>query len=330
MSDYAYYPGCSMGTTARSYQDSLDAITGPLGIDLHTIDDWNCCGATEYLGLSRLPAYALIARNLALAERTRDMADTVVASCSACFLNLSKANHAMAANPVLEAQVNEALAAGGLHYTPDSVKVRHLLDVIVHEVGLDTVRGRVVRPLRGLKLAPYLGCMVPRPDYDQRCSDPEHPHELDRLLGALGAEVIDFPMKTDCCGGHMTQISPSTAFGLIRHLVDGASSAGADMMVTICPMCQMNIDAFQGEMNAYFHTSYRMPIVFFTQIMGLAFGLSPEAAGFGRELVDARPALAHISEVPEGPGEPPRPRRAGRPKGPALPMPVMPDRQEVP
>ncbi len=329
MSGYIYYPGCSMDSSARSYRDSLDAITGPLGVDLHQIDDWNCCGATEYLGLSRLPAYALIARNLALAERARNGTDTLVAPCSACFLNLSKANHAMAESAEFGARVNEALAAGGLHYTPDSIKVRHLLDVIVHEVGLDAVRSHVTRPLRGLKLAPYLGCMVPRPDYDGRWTDHEHPRELDRLLAALGAEVVEFPLATDCCGGHMTQISPSTAFDMIRRLVDAAERAGADMMVTVCPMCQMNIDAFQGEMNAHFRTAYHVPIVFFTQVIGLAFGLAPEAVGFGREVVDARPALAHISDEPGPEAAPARVRRPARPRGPALPMPVMPDRDEV-
>ena len=127
----------------------------------------------------------------------------------------------------------------------------------------------------------------------------------------------------------MTQISPSTAFGMIRRLVDGAERAGADMMVTVCPMCQMNIDAFQGEMNAHFRTDYHMPIVFFTQVIGLAFGLAPEAVGFGREVVDARPALAHISDEPEPETAPARVRRPPRPKGPALPMPLMPDGDEV-
>ncbi len=324
MSRYLYYPGCSMESSARSYRDSLVAIAGALGIDLREIDDWNCCGATEYLGTSRLPAYALIARNLALAEQATNGTRTLVAPCSACYLNLAKANHAMAESATFGAEVNRALAAGGLHYTPDSVVVRHLLDILVHDVGLEAVRARVTRPLRGLRLAPYLGCMVPRPDYDGRSSDPERPLELDTLLAALGADVVDYPMRTDCCGGHMAQISPPTAFEMMRRLVAAAERTGAHLMVTLCPMCQMNIDAFQGEMNAYFETRHRMPIVFFTQVIGLAFGFEPEALGFGREIVDPRPALANISDEPAPEAEPARVRRAGRPKGPALPMPLMP------
>ncbi len=149
---------------------------------------------------------------------------------------------------------------------------------------------------------------------------------LDRLLGALGADVVDFPLRTACCGGHMTQISPGTGFELIRRLVESATRLGADALVTLCPMCQMNVDAYQGEMNHYFKTSYHMPILFFTQVMGLAFGSPPDMLGFGTELVSAKGALAKIGvEIAEEP-EPvaAAPRRAPRKKGPALPMPEMP------
>jgi heterodisulfide reductase subunit B2 len=332
VSSYLYYPGCSMESSAKAYHESLHAIAGPLGLGLRELEDWNCCGATEYLGLSRTPAYALIARNLAIAEQAKNGSDTLVAPCSACFLNLSKADHAMGESPAFGTQVNEALAAGGMHYDAGSVKVRHLLDVIVHEIGLDAVKANVKRPLTGLRIAPYLGCMVPRPDYDHRWENHEYPTEFDRLIAALGAEVVDFPLKTDCCGGHMTQISPPTAFEMIRRLVDSASRGGADMMVTLCPMCQMNIDAFQGEMNHHLKANYHMPIVFFTQVIGLAFGMDPASVGFGKEVVDARPALNKIGHQPEvpveeaGPGHA-RVPRAKKPQG--LPMPIMPGSNEV-
>ena len=213
----------------------------------------------------------------------------------------------------------EALAAGGLQYTPGSLHIRHLLDVIINDIGLDVVRSKVVRPLKGLRIAPYLGCMVPRPDYEGRWSDHEYPDELDRLLKALGAEVIDFPLKTHCCGGHMTQIGPSTAFELIRRLLHGADQYKTDLMVTVCPMCQMNLDAYQGETNQHFHTNYHIPIVFFTQVMGLAFGLDPARLGFGLEMVDARPALARIGV--EAPAPERAPAAGPRRKSEGLPMP---------
>jgi heterodisulfide reductase subunit B len=240
-----------------------------------------------------------------------------VAPCSACYLNLAKTNHYMGVNRELGDRVNAALAAGDLHYTPGSVDVRHLLDVLVNDVGLDAIESCVTRPLSGLRVAPYVGCMVPRPDFDGRFSDPDYPDELDRLLGVLGAEVIDFPLKTHCCGGHMTQIGPGTAFELIRRLVQAADRYDADLMATLCPMCQTNLDAYQGEMSNHFKTSYRIPVVFFTQLMGLAFGFDPEEVGFGKELVSAADAIACIGRERESAGS-----RPSRPSKTALPRPA--------
>lgn len=325
MSGYFYYPGCSMEGSGRSYRESLAAVLEPLGLEFTEIEDWNCCGATEYVGISLSPAYALIARNLALANRQGADGHPVVAACSACYLNLAKADAYMKESPRLEASVNTALAAGGLHYTPGSVTVRHLLEVIMNDVGLDRVRERVVRPLTGLKVAPYLGCMLPRPDPDHRWKNHERPDDLDRLLAALGADVVDYPLKTECCGGHMTQIAPRLGLELIRRLIDEAEHDGAAVMATVCPMCQINIDGYQGELNATFHTRHRMPILFFTQLMGLAFGLDAGQLGIGREVVDARPALARIGAPPPEPVAAAPAGHRPRPDKRALPMPRMSD-----
>jgi heterodisulfide reductase subunit B len=321
MDKYLLYPGCSMESSAKAYYDSLIKVAPVIGLELEEIDDWNCCGATEYLGISLTPAYSLISRNLALAANQANGSRTVVAPCSACYLNLAKADYYMREQPKLGKMVNEALAAGGLSYKPGSLDIRHLLDVIVYDIGLDTVKSKVVRPLTGLRVAPYLGCMVPRPDYEKRWSDHEHPVELDLLLKALGAEVIDFPLKTHCCGGHMTQIGPDTAFELIRRLVSSADHYEADLMATLCPMCQMNVDAYQGEMNHHFGTSYHMPIIFFTQLMGIAFGMRARDLGFGMELVSAKKAMMKIGvETPE-PVQvaPAKPRKA---EGLPIPQPL--------
>ena len=318
MNKYLLYPGCSMDSSAKAYMESLNSIVEPLDLHLEEIEDWNCCGATEYLGINLIPAYSLIARNLALASKQMgDGTRTVVAPCSACYLNLAKADYYMQERPTLGAKVNEALAAGGLEYKAGTLDVRHLIDVLVYDVGLDAIRKAVIHPLSGLKVVPYMGCMLPRPDYQHRWSDHEHPTELDDLLRALGADVIDYPLTTSCCGGHMTQIGPETAFELIHRLVSDADERGAQMMVTVCPMCQMNIDAYQNEMNHFFGTDFHMPILFFTQLMGLAFGKEPGEVGIGVELVSSRNALAHIGvEVPVT-QEPAAPRK----KDEGLPMP---------
>ena len=321
MTKYIYYPGCSMDSSARAYAASLEQVAPMMDLELDEVQDWNCCGATEYVGISLTPAYSLIGRNLALAQKQANTTKTVVAPCSACYLNLAKADYFMRERPSLGDNVNLALAAGGLHYDPGVLAIRHLLDVIINDVGLDKVKEKVVRPLKGLRVAPYLGCMVPRPDYEKRWSDHEHPNELDRLLKALGAEVIDFPLKTHCCGGHMTQIGPSTAFELIRRLISSADQYKTDIMVTVCPMCQMNLDAYQNETNRYFHTNYKMPVVFFTQLMGLAFGIEADKLGFGLELVSAQAALAKVGiEAPAPAEETPKAKK----KKTGLPMPQMP------
>jgi len=325
MKKYILYPGCSMESSGRAYGESINSILEPLDVEFEEIDDWNCCGATEYLGINLIPAYSLIARNLAIASKQVNGTRTVVAPCSACYLNLAKADYYMQERPSLGVKVNEALAAGGLQYKPGTLDVRHLIDVLVHDVGVDAIRKAVVRPLTGLKVAPYMGCMLPRPDYQHRWTDHEHPTELDDLLRALGADVIDYPLTTECCGGHMTQIGPETAFELIMRLVADADERGAHLMATVCPMCQMNIDAYQNEMNHFFGTSYHMPIVFFTQLMGLAFGKQPGELGIGTELVSARNALANIGvEVPVE-QEPSMPRK----KDEGLPMPRRWNKQEA-
>ncbi|MDD5389490.1 MAG: CoB--CoM heterodisulfide reductase iron-sulfur subunit B family protein [Gallionellaceae bacterium] len=295
-----FYPGCSMQKNARPYLDSLLAIRADIDLELQEIDDWNCCGATEYMSVHRVAAHSLIGRNLALAQQQASDSDVLTAGCSACYLNLAKTDAQMREDAHLNATVNEALAAGGLAYQPGSLKVRHLLDVVCHDIGYAAIKARVVKPLHGLKVAAYYGCQVARPDYDGRWDCHEHPTAMDQLLRALGAEPVEWSLKTQCCGGHMSVIGPEVAFGLIRRLIHGATQAGADLVATLCPMCQLNLDAYQVEMNKHFHSDYQMPVLYFTQLMGLAFGKNAGELGIGKEFVDAAPALAKIqAEAPK-------------------------------
>jgi heterodisulfide reductase subunit B len=318
---YGYYPGCSLEKNASSYDVSTKAVAKPLGIEFQELDDWNCCGATEYMTLNRMAAYALITRNLALAEKQLTNSKQVVAPCSLCFLNMTKADHYLVEDTALAEKVNLALDAGKLHYTPGSVKGRHLLEIMIEDVGIEAISANVTKPLSGLKVAPYYGCLITRPGYLSKFDDYEYPTSLDRLLKGLGATVVDYPMKAHCCGGHMTQISQSTGLELIRQLLQNAAEYEADVIVTLCPMCQLNLDAYQGDVNRFFKTKYHIPVLYFTQMMGLAFGLSAGELGIGKELVDARSALAKIGvEVPE----PELPKKK-KPTKEELPMPRMPE-----
>lgn len=311
---YGYYPGCSLERNASAYHKSAMAVAEHLGIDFAEVNDWNCCGATEYFALAALPAYSLIARNLALAENMDDNGGQLIAPCSACFINLSKTNHYMEESPELADDINTALAAGGLHYDPGSLRVRHLLEVFVDDVGYDAVADKVTHPLYGLRIAPYYGCMIVRPGYEA-FDDPEHPTSLDKLMRALGADVVDYALKTHCCGGHMTQISEPVAFEMIRRLLKNAADYGADAIVTLCPMCQLNLDAYQADVNKHFGTDYDLPILYFTQLMGLAYGFTPREMGIGKEFVSAKPALAKVQ------ADKPKPEPKRRPDKQALPMP---------
>jgi heterodisulfide reductase subunit B len=318
---YAYYPGCSLTHSAEPYDLSTKAIAAPLGLSLEEIDDWNCCGATEYISINKNAAYALVGRNLALAAQ-QGVSHDVVAPCSACFLNLRKVDHYMGKYPELSDKTNAALAAGDLHYEPGSMRVRHLLDVVVEDVGYEALKTHVVRPLDGLRVAPYYGCLIVRPQWnggsiDPRGTDPEYPTHLDRLLRTLGAEVVDFPLKTHCCGGHMTQISADTAYELIRRLLHNASEYEADLIVTACPMCQLNLDAYQAQVNRHFGSAFHLPVLYFTQMIGLAMGMEPATLGIGREVVSAAAALRKIGQAV--PAAPAAPRRKRDDK--ALPMP---------
>ena len=178
----------------------------------------------------------------------------------------------------------------------------------------------MVKPLKGLRIAPYYGCMIVRPGYQRTFDNPEHPTSLDSIMNALGAFVVDFPMKANCCGGHMTQISQPVALEMLRRLLKNAADYRADIIVTLCPMCQLNLDAYQENVNAYFKTDYHIPTLYFTQLIGIAMGIPAEQLGIGKELVDARPALAKIGiEVPI---EESVPEKKKHPKE-SLPMPTM-------
>ena len=283
---YAYYPGCSLESGSAAYDMSVRAVMERLGAQLDELDDWNCCGATEYFTQNELVATSVIARNLAIVDSDHDQ---LIAPCAACFLNLKKTDKLMADDPTMKSHVNQALAAGGLNYDPGRVQVRHLLDVIYTDLGEAKIRELTVQPLKGLRIAPYYGCQVVRPlsGFD----DPEYPMKMDEMFTWLGAEVVDYPVKAHCCGGHMTQISEDQAFELIRRLLQSAEEYKADLILCMCPMCQLNMDAYQGRVNNFFNTNFKLPIVFFTQLLGVALGIDMKTLGFGKEIVAAGPVI---------------------------------------
>jgi heterodisulfide reductase subunit B len=282
-----FYPGCALEQSGKPYGVSALAVAQALGLELPELNDWNCCGATAYMGTSELWALSLAARNLALAEQRG--ADELVTVCNGCFVVLNKAGKYTGANPALGHQVNEALAAAELTYH-GSVRVRHLLDVIVNEVRPETVQARMKTSLAGLKVAPYYGCQIGRPfdDFD----DPERPMTLDVLLEAVEAEVVPYPLKSRCCGGMLMSTSRDTAVTLVYHLLECAERAGAHCIATTCPLCAMNLEGYRKQVAAKHGKSYdNLPIFAFTQLIGVALGLPRAETGVDMGLIPAEPAL---------------------------------------
>lgn len=295
---HAYYPGCSLESGSDAYDLSVRAVADALDFELEEIDDWNCCGATEYFTQDELVATSVIARNLALI--LPDLKD-VVAPCAACFLNLKKTDALMQEHPEMNAKINESLGAGGLHYDAGRVRVRHLLELLYTEVGEEQIKAKAVQSLKGLRVAPYYGCQIVRP-FDG-FDNPEYPMKMDEMFMWLGAEVVDYPVKAHCCGGHMTQISEAAAFELIRRLLQSAVDYHADVVLCMCPMCQLNLDAYQGRVNNFFNLDFKVPIIFFTQLLGVALGIEMEKLGFGKEIVSAEPVIRAKLNAPAAAAE---------------------------
>jgi len=281
--EYLYYPGCSLKGSGNPYDRSLRAVFGTLDLRLEEIADWNCCGATAYLSVDADTAVALAARNLALAER-QDGRD-VVAPCSGCYLSLTKAKVSLEADPALRERVTAALKTGSLDYR-GTARIRHPLEVLMTDIGAPEIRKRVVRPLKGLRLAPYYGCAILRP-YEE-VDDAHTPTVLEDLMRTAGATPVDFPYKSRCCGGMLTSGVPGIGLRLVEILLDAAADSKADALVTTCPLCQYNLEVFQDRLRK--DRPERLPVLYFTQVLGLALGLSEPALGLDQLLW--RPALA--------------------------------------
>jgi heterodisulfide reductase subunit B len=289
--EFSYYPGCSLEGMNKAYDKSARLVSKTLGIDLTELNDWNCCGASAYMSIQELRAHLLSARNLAIAEREKK--DLVVV-CPACLTTLTKSNHYMGEDLKLRRTIASALKAANLQYL-GTVKVRHLLEVVVNEIGEQEIKTKVTRPLTSLKVAPYYGCQFTRPfgEFD----DKEFPVMLDTLLKWLGAEPVNFPLKAKCCGGMLMTTNEPVGLGLVRSLLDCATQNGAECIATICPLCHITLEAYQGNVNKKFATSFEVPTLYFTQLMGLAFGFSRKELGINEELISSKAVLARRVEA---------------------------------
>jgi heterodisulfide reductase subunit B len=284
----AYYPGCSLHSTSKEYNTSTRAVCEALDFQLIEPDGWVCCGSSAAHRSDPEAALRLPMENLAIIEQSGF--DEVTMPCAACFNRHKAALHEIRSSEQHRAAADRAI---GYEYQ-DTVRVSSLGEAIFRRVGPDQVARRVKRPLRGLRLVCYYGCLLTRPPQVTEASHPENPTELDELMKSLGAEVIDWSYKTTCCGAAHSLTRPDIVLNLSGRLIKAARESGADAIVVACPLCHTNLDARQFQMKL----GDEMPVLYFTQLMVLALGLPEKSAALNKNIVDPRPLLKDKGILP--------------------------------
>lgn len=281
MKRYIYYPGCSLKSTGKAYEESLLAVFQKLGLHIEELPDWNCCGATSYAAIDEMQAFSLAARNLAIAESGFDAEIHVVAPCNACYLVLLKTQKYMRDYERVRQTVERSLRAAGLIYR-GTVHVRHPLDVLMNDAPRQTLAGMAVRSLKGKRIACYYGCQIVRPfaEFDNQ----QNPVLLDQMVELLGGEPIPWSLKTFCCGGSLTGTIPEAGLRLNDLILKEARKRNAEAIITCCPLCQFNLECFQDDIGRVFADDVHIPVVYFTQLLGHSLGLSDRELGLHRSL----------------------------------------------
>ena len=281
----AYYPGCPSDATAMEQDMSTKAVFEKLGVELVEVEDWNCCGAAEVEDPELV--YALNARNLAIAEKE---GLDIVTPCSICYYNLERSNIALKADDELRAKVKGIDSS--LDYN-GKIKAKHVLDVFVNDIGLEELSSKMSKKLN-LKVAPYYGCYIGRPP-ETAFDDPDDPDSMDKLIELMGGEIVPFSqMKTLCCGGPLMMTRSDIAFEMAMKILDTAKTAGADCIALACPLCGMMLDGKQADIEKALHVELDMPVVYITQLLGLALGIDAKELGLNKNAVDTKEILGKV------------------------------------
>lgn len=282
---YTFFPGCSLESTASDFHQSTMAVAKALDVKLEELPGWTCCGSTPAHSVDATLSVALPARNLAEAAKLgRDM----VVVCAACYSRLAVANNIMRDDAEMRTKVEDII---GTKYAGE-VRVRHLLDVLVADVGIDEIESLAVRSLDGLKVAGYYGCLLSRPRELSIFPDPESPRLMENILIALGAEPVEWPHALECCGGSFAITNKTAVERLGKDILEMAKAAGADCLAAACPLCQSNLDMRQKDIEAKYGTKLGIPVLYFTQLIGLALGLEQKDLGIDRLFTTAETLLS--------------------------------------
>jgi heterodisulfide reductase subunit B2 len=286
MNKYAYFPGCSLHSSAAEYDMSTRRVASKLGLELVEIPDWNCCGAASARSLNQQLDLALNARNLSLASRLQL---DILVPCAACYQRLATASLVLQENKQEYEQISLVLG----EKLAITSKAKSVLEVFTEEYALNILQREAQKSLSGLKIAAYYGCLLtrsPKNGFD----NPEDPVSMDKLIVRIGGEALPWPCKTECCGGSLSLTEPATSFNLIERLLNMAKACGADCIVTACPLCQGNLDMYQMQLSKETGKEYDIPILYFTQLMGLVLGLDFKSMGLQRHFIDPTRVLHRV------------------------------------
>jgi heterodisulfide reductase subunit B len=286
---YSYYPGCSSqkGASSSNLMKSVQTMCEELDVELNEIPDWNCCSASiGYASGSELPRLTLSARNIALSEQ-HNAGQDIVATCAACWLATREAAERLEHDSQLKAEADQALAEAGLKLQ-NTTPIKHMAEVIVEDIGIDSIKEGVKKPLEGIKIAGYVGCQTNRP-FGIHGESFENPVYLDKMIEAVGAESIpDYEKKVQCCGGALAFSEPDKSQEMIKGIIEAAYDNGADMIATPCPLCQANVEIYQDQINEKYNTKFNIPVVYYSQLISVAYGRSAADAALDGQLIPAK------------------------------------------
>ena len=285
----AYYPGCSADSSGIEYGMSMKRTAEILGIELFELDDWNCCGATSAHSTDKMLSLALPARNLAIAEKQgMDM----LAPCAACYSRHRNVEHVIEHDPDMKNRIEEIIDKK----LEGSTQTLSILDVLANQIGTDAIASKVTQPLTGMKAACYYGCLLVRPVEYTGYDDPEDPQSMDEVMKALGADVLDWSHKVECCGAAMVTSRPDVGNRMLYHVLQGAKESGAECIITACPLCMLNLDMRQAAVEKEYNTKFNMPIYYVTELLAIACGDAPKTVGLDKHFVQAIPYINEIKK----------------------------------
>ncbi len=287
--EYSFYPGCSSqkGASSSNYLVSVQSMCEELDIKLNTIPDWNCCAASiGYAGGGELPRLALSARNIALSEE-HNPGQEIVATCAACWLATRETADRLSEDDDLLAETEQVLAQAGLTIKNET-PIKHMVEVLIEDFGYEELGKHVKKPLEGIKIAGYVGCQTNRP-FGIEGESFENPKYLDKLVETLGAEPVEnYDKKASCCGGALAFSEPEKSQALIKDIIEAAYDGGADMIVTPCPVCQLNVEVYQDHINAKYGTKFKMPVTYYSTLMSVAYGRNAKDSALNGQIIKAK------------------------------------------